>query len=222
MITLHVLTASGRLSGLADIIASAHRMGVARVEKLLPLADVDVVVADDPNASIPEIGVGGYAPNAHRLDIYIDPEFPNLTQDLESKYVRTLAHELHHCARWNGCGYGKTLFEAIVSEGLADHFDQEVNGTTPLPWSIALTDEQVQALQYRLLEEGFSDDYNHSLWFFGSQPDQVPRWAGYTLGYSLAKSYMEFTGKKASELVAEPAQSFHSYFEETVKRPVIR
>lgn len=219
MLTLHILTASGRLNTFADLITEAHRKGVSLIEKVLPLAEVDIVVSDNPNAAIPEIGVGGYSPNAHRLDIYIDPGFPNLGLELESKLMRTLAHELHHCARWSSCGYGNTLFEAVISEGLADHFDQEVNGKDPLPWSTALTKDQIQFLKPKLFEEAWKDNYDHSAWFFGTQPHQIPRWAGYTLGYDLTKKYMELAGKKPSELVFEPAKSFYNHFKEHIKRP---
>lgn len=219
MVTLHILMASGRLAQFADIIATAESKGTKLVQRVLPLPDIDIVVSDDPNATIPEIGVGGYAPNAHRLDIYLNPEFPNLKMDLESKLLRTLAHELHHCARWNSCGYGKTLFEAVISEGLADHFDQEINDVNTLPWSTALSDDQIDVMSSKLIEVGWDNNYDHSAWFFGTQPTLIPRWTGYSLGYDIAKRYMEITGRKASALVSEPAESFFAQFKESIMTP---
>lgn len=37
----------------------------------------------------------------------------------------TIIHELHHCSRSAGRGYGRTLLEALVSEALAQHFEAD-------------------------------------------------------------------------------------------------
>ena len=43
-------------------------------------------------------------------------------------------------------------------------------------------------------------DYNHDAWFFGSDNEGIHKWTGYTLGYHIAKKYIEKSGKKGSEL----------------------
>src|SRR5690625_1970846 len=107
-----------------------------RIERHLPLGHIDVVVERNPFAVIPELGVGGFSPSGHLVHVSLDPAHARFGEALEQHLPRTLAHELHHCARWRGPGYGRTLGEALVSEGLADHFDLEVHpGAEPYHWA---------------------------------------------------------------------------------------
>ncbi|MGH7141584.1 MAG: DUF2268 domain-containing putative Zn-dependent protease [Minisyncoccia bacterium] len=207
-ITPHLLDASGRLDVYEASIRSAFEEGLRKVEAVLALPAVDVVVADNPDAAIPETGVGGFSPSAHLVYISIDPLHPALEKNLEREIQSTLAHELHHCARWQAVGYGKTLLEALVSEGLADHFDLEVNGGEPKPWSVAIGGDALEAMQEKAKADFFNEHYNHAAWFFGSQQDGIPRWAGYSLGFHLAAEYMKKMQKSAADLVAEDAKLF--------------
>jgi hypothetical protein len=89
-----------------------------------------------------------------------------------------------------GPGYGITLAEALVSEGLADHFVADAfPDTPPQPWDNALAADQETALWRKaqsVLE--VPAGYNHRTWFFGG--GDLPRWAGYTLGYRIAEAYL--------------------------------
>jgi uncharacterized protein YjaZ len=205
---LHTLKASKRLGPFETLITSGFTEGLEQVEGKISLPDVDVVIADNPSAVIPETGVGGSAPNAHLLYISIDPEFLNLKDTLEYEIRSTLAHELHHTARWKAVGYGKTLLEAIVSEGLADHFDLEINGGAPKPWSISVEGEKLRELQERAQIEFNNDQYDHRAWFFGSEKETIPRWSGYSLGFEIVRKYMEKSGKSAAELTGTEAKNF--------------
>jgi uncharacterized protein YjaZ len=103
----------------------------------------------------------------------------------------TLAHELHHSSRIRtGPGYGITLAEALVTEGLADHFVAEAfPRTPPQPWDNAISAEQETELWRKaqsILKVPYG--YNHQAWFFGGR--NLPRWAGYTLGYRIADAYL--------------------------------
>jgi uncharacterized protein YjaZ len=104
----------------------------------------------------------------------------------------TLAHELHHSRRiQRGPGYGATLGEALVSEGLADAFVHEAFPSTPSqPWDHALSESQLEATWLRAKSELWSpySVKEHQRWFFGVGGD-VPRWAGYSLGYWLVSQY---------------------------------
>ena len=126
-VNLHILKASGRLYQFEPQIQRAFETAAKKVEQKLALPDIDVVVIDDPSSAIPETGVGGNAPSAHHVSIFIDPLHAGLAEKIVSEIESTVTHELHHAARWHTIGYGKTLLEACVSEGLADHFDIEVN-----------------------------------------------------------------------------------------------
>jgi uncharacterized protein YjaZ len=53
-----------------------------------------------------------------------------------------------------------------------------------------------------------SKEYNHSVWFFGSNEDSIPRWAAYSLGFRIVEDYLKKTGKTAAQLVSEDAGLF--------------
>ena len=110
---------------------------------------------------------------------------------VETWVPAALAHELHHSSRVRmGPGYGITLAEALVTEGLADHFVAEAfPDTPPQPWDDALSEDQeteVWEMAQAVLEVPYG--YDHRAWFFGR--GDVPRWAGYTLGYRITRAYL--------------------------------
>ncbi|MBX4199061.1 DUF2268 domain-containing protein [Candidatus Parcubacteria bacterium] len=206
-LNFHIMNSGGELSSLLGAISQAIKKIQSKVEPELPLPEVDVVIAASPEQTIPEIGVGGHAYTKHLIEIYINPEFENIDKTLEAAMLGTAAHEAHHVARINTVGYGKTLLEACVSEGLASHFEMECASTPPRPWDKALSDEELENLR-KIAQNQYNSNYNHSDWFFGNEDKNFPRWGGYSLGFDIVNKYMSKTGKKASELYNVPAEEF--------------
>jgi uncharacterized protein YjaZ len=206
----HILLGSGRLVPFQEQIKKQFDQLILELKRKLPLEGIDVVFYDNPSGAIPEIGIGGYAPNAHLMFVSLDPEFPNFQETIDKELKRTLAHELHHVLRWSGPGYGETLFEALIAEGLADHFDREINNTyNPEPWDTALNDEQIVEIKAKAQKEFDSKNYNHNEWFLGSKEKNIPRWAGYTLGFKLVADYLNRNpDKQPSQLYNTPSEDF--------------
>lgn len=207
-IALHIMKESGSLLHFCNTIESAFSDVVKRIESALPRVDADVVVVDNPSAAIPETGVGGYSPTAHLVYVNIDPSSDELMDRIGSEIMSTVAHELHHCARWDAIGYGSTLLEAVISEGLAEHFDIEINKSPAKLWSTALPAAELEALLLRAQSEFENKEYDHASWFFGSDDKRIPRWTGYSLGFHLVGKYMRASNRSASELVATAAGDF--------------
>lgn len=178
------------------------------IQQLMPIDNVTIRVSSNPQGSIPEIGIGGFNPSANEVLISIDPDFPNLKASLQAELPAMIAHELNHAKRRRSVGYGNTLLQAIVSEGLADHFSMEVTGIPPPRWSIAVQGQELQELIDTASQSWTSGTYDHPSWFFGTTSD-IPRWTGYSIGYKLVNDYLEDNpGAKPSDLVDEPANSF--------------
>ena len=214
MIEIHLLLASGRLRSCADDLCHSTRLACERVEAQLQLADLDIVLRDDMSRFIPEWGIGGFTPDAHTLQINIDAAWVDYTM-LHDRLPYTLAHELHHAARWRGPGYGLTLFEAIVTEGLADHFACELLDQLPPPWTMALGENEVAAVKTTAEADLDAATHDHRAWFFGTQPNRIPRWAGYSLGWQVVQRQVEWDrSRSAAQLVAEPATAFRDVWHE--------
>ena len=214
---LHFLEADGSLAPwrqtiLTDVQTTAERVGssVSASDKSAP---VDVLVERRPGETIPELGLSGACYRRGLVTVTLDPDNPNFeTSIVNGELRKTLTHELHHSFRHATCGYGRRLAEVLVTEGLADAFDAEINGGDGNPWNHAVPAQDWMGLIERAELELWADGYNHSAWFFGwnGHGEPLPRWAGYSIGYHLVKTYLaanpdarpsRMTGTPAPEVI---------------------
>jgi uncharacterized protein YjaZ len=208
-IQTHILLGSRRLQPHAKDIDAAIVKALPFIEEKLPIKDIDIVVHDNPRGSVPELGIGGYTPNAHLVFISLDPSFPKIKESICIHLKHTLAHELHHTMRWRDPGYGITLVDALITEGLADCFDLEVFGGESPPWSRALSDEEFNRMIKKAQGELHNKKYDHSSWFYGNSNMGIPRWTGYSLGYKMIRDYLQkHPDKKPSLLYATKTDTF--------------
>lgn len=208
-INLYILKASGRLTPYIEDIKKVFKDSLNKISEKIPVSNIDIVVCDDKDKVIPESGITGYTPNSNLIFISLDPGSPSFSKLIGDEFNRTLAHEMHHCMRWRRPGYGKTLLEVLITEGLADHFDLEIYGGNPHPWSVALDKDQTERLMERAKDEFNNKEYDHTAWFFGSKDKNIPRWTGYALGFNLVAEYLKKNpDKKPSQLHALEAGEF--------------
>lgn len=180
-----------------------------RASQALPLSFVRFEVSVEPARAIPGWGIGGYTIGPGDVDVVVDAAYPGLARILPERLPPLAAHELHHAARWQGIGYPyMTLLEAMVTEGLADHFAIELLGSPIPPWCDAFPESQTERWLARARPELDSTGYDHPAWFFG-RGTELPVFAGYTLGYRLVRDYLaSHPGSSAAGLVHAPAEIF--------------
>jgi len=189
-------------------IKKAIKEVLVEIEKKLGIPNLEIIIDDNSKLTIPKTGLGGSC-DSDLIQIHINPNFKNIEKDIETKIKRTLSHEVHHSVRniyfsWSEA----TLLEAFITEGLADHFDIEINGGEPYPWSMALSEEESAFYLNPNSEELFSKDFDYGTWFFGDNSPKIPKWAGYSIGFKLVRDYMKKSGKSASELVNVSSEEF--------------
>lgn len=194
-VNLLIANTSGSLDKIVGDIKDSFRQAKLSCESKISINGVDIIVVDAPYNVIPELGVGGYTPAQNLIYISIDPSHDIKKDDIYT----TMLHELHHAARWSKPGYGYTLKEALLSEGLAALFEEEVTGNTPIYVKGPITKKQISSTE-EYLE---SSNYNHFEWFIAGN-EFIPRWFGYAYGYILAKEAVSKRGMSASELVHSP------------------
>lgn len=191
---------AARLGDDAGIELSTEvRSVLERVDELLQFdSDVAVSIAVDAAAVIPEIGVGGFTdPASGAVRISLDPDHANGTEQSITVWLpQVLAHELNHSKRiLEGPGYGTTVGEAIVTEGIADAFSLHAfPSTPPLPWANALQPDDLEQLSTLARSNATTTNTPdlHSEWFFGS--GDIPRWAGYTIGAAWVRDFLATNG----------------------------
>jgi hypothetical protein len=171
------------------------RETLERVDGLLQFdTDVAVEVVVDPARVIPDVGVGGSTdPVSGAVVVSLTSESPVGTErSLHDWLPAAVAHELDHSKRiLEGPGYGPSLGEAIVSEGLADTFSLHAFPSTPVPpWTEAVQPEDLDQLitLARARATTTDTDVLHAEWFFGT--GEIPRWAGYTIGTRWVDDYL--------------------------------
>jgi len=185
--TLHFLEARGDLRPDKAWMTKCLHSSFAAVCNVAEPGNVDVVVQHSTRV-IPVKGHVGYCSEGGRIFLNVDPENPTFRANLAQSLERVLAHELHHSMRWDRASYGRSLGGAMVSEGLAGHFVQQVFGGAPEPWETALDCRQRQALLGQAEANWDNAEYDHAAWFFGA--GDLPNWSGYCLGYRIVGQYL--------------------------------
>jgi Predicted Zn-dependent protease (DUF2268) len=181
-------------------VLAALESALPRILARLPVDRVDVVIGYvDPFWTIPAYGIGGFSHGKGRISITLAPEHPRFADpERPERLAAVLAHELHHIARSRSAGYGHTLGEALVSEGLAQCFEVEI-GCPPPPYAVAVKDAALHEFAGRAREQMTAPFYDHGAWFYGRRGDaNFPKDGGYSLGYALVKAWLADTKTTAS------------------------
>ena len=179
-----------------------------KVFALIPHRDqIRINVRLDPANTVPEIGVGAIPdPGTGEAYITIDDHSKiGFRKSLATWLPASLARVLFLSSRIRtGPGYGITLGEALVSEGLSDHFvAQAFPRTPPQPWDHRpMTARQEAGLWKRARRDlVVPGGYDHPLWFFGAGgKNALPRWSGFTLAYRIVSPYLA-SGRKPAKAV---------------------
>lgn len=183
----HWLEASGDLSqqrgDITDGLSHVYRALVDWGE----IPHLDILIRKNGALSGGELAVSGFSYGPALFEISLDPEAEHEPARLRSEVARTALHEIHHCLRMRGPGYGETLGEALVTEGLAGQFVRHLLATEPEPWESALHRDALRSSAVRA-ETLASYEYSHPEWFFGR--GELPNWFGYSLGYQMVESWL--------------------------------
>ena len=133
----------GELDTFVDLIAKSIATVLPAVEKELSAEQIDIIFVSAAALAIPEYGIGGNSPGPNHVYVSFDPNSDKITQDGLNE---TLFHEIHHCMRWRNPGYGETLGEAMISEGLACLYEEEHSSKAPIYAKVALNVDQIAKL----------------------------------------------------------------------------
>ena len=204
-INLFITEANGNLSNKKALILDAVKKAEEYVFPKLKIDwDIDVVVTNRVyEFVIPEDGVGGrtYASDFILISINEDKITENILAE-------TLVHELCHAARWGkNDEWMNTLFDGMISEGIATYFESEfVKDKSEkqlfLKTVVERSDEENEKIHEELESQLKNERYDYQTIFFNGN-DKLPRWSGYSLGYFTVKKYLEKSGKTIEEAFAD-------------------
>lgn len=190
---LHWLEAEGTLAPWRVKIAAEITAAHEAVAGFVKPPRLDILVQRLSGWVIPEIGMVGHAYRPSLFALTLDPDNANFATCVgDGTLRRQVAHEVHHCLRLAAIGWGRNLGDALINEGLAGHFVRQLFASPPEPWERAVDAGVVPSF---FPEEGelASTAYDHNAWFFGTG-GKLPRWIGYTLGYTIVGRWLETVG----------------------------
>jgi Predicted Zn-dependent protease (DUF2268) len=203
--TLHWLQAAGTLAPWRSRIRAEIEAAFEACGKVLTPPRVDIVIHQIKHWPVSELGFGGSSPSRDTMFLGFDTAHPAMEAGLVGGLRRVIVHEAHHCLRRAGPGYGGTLGEVLVSEGLADHFTLEVLGGQPEPWSLALNAAELRKAA-ELAQTALRDPVDIDTWFHGADRQMLP-WSGYSLGWHLTEAWLtRMAPTPPSRLVGVPAE----------------
>lgn len=199
---LHFLDARGRLGLNRPWLTRTIGDAVERVRVLTDPGDLDIAVR--PDTQVPkETGHAGQCLAAGQILLIVDPVSPMLTRNHNGALQRTVSRELYLSLRAEGPGYGVTLGEGLVSEGLALHFEAMAYGDPDVP-----DDPDLQEILDPAMREAMSmwesRDFNRRAWFAGPKGRAI----GHALGYRLVGRALETAKASVVDAVAWPAERF--------------
>lgn len=209
-INVLLANANGNLDETKDTILTAVKEVESYAFSKLKIDwNIDVVITDSAySIIIPEDGVGGQTFASDFIVSALDLKNMSIL-----RFKEMLAHELCHAARWGkNDEWMNTLFDGMISEGVATYFGAEfAKNTSEKQFFTKTMLERSDEENERILNElrGNLDDkhYDYNTIFFTGN-DKLPRWSGYSLGYYLVKKYLEKTHKTIEEAFADKYEDF--------------
>ena len=204
-INLFITEANNNLSAKKSLILNAVKMAEEYAFPRLRINwDIDIVITNRAyEFVIPEDGVGGQTYASDFILISINED--KITENI---LAETLVHELCHAARWGkNDEWMNTLFDGIISEGIATYFEFEFVKGKPekqlfLKTVVGRSDEENKKIYEELESQLENERYDYQTIFFNGN-DKLPRWSGYSLGYLTVKKYLEKSGKTIEEAFAD-------------------
>lgn len=190
--TLHWLEADGSARPWQALIEAEIATAQSAIARIAPLHPIDILVQAVPEWGIPGLGLNGFSHRAGLLTLTIDPASPDRERSLADGLLRRIVvHEVAHCMRVKaGAGGRPTLGAAMISEGLADHLVVQALGPPATPWTAPFTEAEWAVLRARAPAARDDPALNQGAWMFARGDGELPKWAGYRLGFALVGAHL--------------------------------
>lgn len=174
----------------------------------LDYVDIYVKFRSKDPLLIEHLGVGGEWINKDTIQILINIDFLVSDEDLSNNLERLLVHEIGHLIHHRNRERTYTLFETIISEGIADHLVNIISGYESEIWSTNLNDEELVHYMDLAKKEIWSTDYDFDYWLYSGGPG----WIGYSLGYKIIGDYIDQNPDKSIlDIIKLPDEEFFKY-----------
>lgn len=210
-VNVYVLDGDPLLRPYAQMIKKEAGKAIRIISKYIPVANMDIIIAHLPE-NIGSGIVSMQVQNKHLANIALDVKHKHFNKFLRADLLEALAYVLYRMVRTQKIGYSKNLLEDCIEEGLAFNFQTEVSGDKTEPHfmsfkNIKTLGKTFRSIALRAKKEFYSTQYSRDDWFKGSKKRNIPRFAGYIIGYGVVKRFLKVNPDSApSQLVGKKAK----------------
>ena len=125
---LNVLNTSSKFDSVFDLLVKKGQEALGEISAYLKLPQVDIVLSPAPKEYKSDSGILGCVTSPYVIDILLDADRKDLPEVIRNELTSVIAHEIHHLVRSSLGVQEETLFQVLISEGLACHFETYFNG----------------------------------------------------------------------------------------------
>lgn len=210
-INLFITEANGGFSGKENPISNAVKKAEEYAFPKLKIDwDIDVLLRSAKQQfSDTKDRVSGHTYENNLIRLIIEDGFD------EFEISEVLVHELCHAARWGKNNeWMNTLFDVLIFEGLAVCFTEKFTKNRPkqqfyMQTILNRSDEENIKILDTLKDHLQDTNYDYEYVFAGHN-DNLPHWAGYSLGYYLVNKYLEKSNKTIEAAFADKYKDIES------------
>ncbi|MGR5132390.1 DUF2268 domain-containing putative Zn-dependent protease [Vibrio alfacsensis] len=204
-----LLNATGELSPISDYLLQQLEDLSLRLSDYFDLSNIDLTISPFDRNGAPQTGIGGYCLSSFRVEILLDTQRADIKNVIDKELAAVLAHELHHLFRMRAGENSVALGDTLIMEGLACHFERQVNGGITPSLFGKIKDQDWRPFYAEMKGKLTSLDYNFDAYFLGSDESRWPKYMGYWIGYNLVAEYLaDFQGPEL-DLVGAKAELFY-------------
>jgi len=205
---LNVLNASSKFDDVLTLLKKEGHEALSEISNFFMLSQVDIVISPASKEYKTDSGILGCVSTPYVIDILLDTDRKDLKDIIRNELASVIAHEIHHLVRSSRGVQEETLFQVLVSEGLACHFETYFNGNKSPQIFEELKDVEWLEL-YKLMESDLDNrNFDYPLYFGGKDESKLPNRAGYWVGFNLVLNYIIKHGGCAVTLAGSPAEVF--------------
>ena len=203
---INILNATEKFNSVLALLEMQSQNALVDIHKYIRLPKLDVVISPCSKEYKTQSGIMGCVTTPYLIDIMLDTDREDLDDLIINNLSAVIAHEIHHAVRASSGVEDKTLFQMLITEGLACHFETKFNGN-----NVPLFFDEIKTFEWRELyiqmQSQFNDvDYNYPVYFGGKDKTKFPNHAGYWVGFNLVSAYIKTNGGCAATLFDLPAE----------------
>ncbi|KKO50700.1 hypothetical protein VT06_01455 [Arsukibacterium sp. MJ3] len=204
---INILNASEKFNHVLDVLESKTLSSLSDIQNYVTLPKLDIVISPCSEEYKTKSGIMGCVTTPYLIDIMLDTDRKDIIDVINDELPAVIAHEIHHAVRANSGIEDKTLFQVLIAEGLACHFETKFNGNK-LPLFFDEIKQHEWRELYNKMESQFNEmNFDYPLYFGGEDETIFPNRAGYWVGFNVVSEYIEKNGGCAATLVNTSADS---------------